>query len=199
MVSIDDAVLDTYESERISHAKHYIDFSQELGNIICIIDPEEAAVRDRNMMADLQARNYQPITGDLVHLGTGAWCEDTKAAGELSTQGVVQVNGKQDRFDQAVGQGWMVIGLNHDPANALNEHQLTALSTLGGKTIEIGSPGTECDVIDIEGTYAQWMKSIDANYFILRPDFYVAASAHSPDDLSRRFDELLKKLHFKHA
>ena len=191
-----DAVLDSYVSERIHHAKHYIDFSQQLGNIICISDPEKAAQRDREMKAELDARNHEPITGDLVHLGTGVWCEDTPAAGELSTQGVVEANGKRDRFDQAVGVGWMVIGLDTNPADALTDAQCLALRRLDGKTIKIGAPGTVCDAVDIEGTYATWMTSIDARYFILRPDFYVAATANSEADLGRRFDEVLHKLKF---
>jgi len=190
-----DAVLDSYVSERIHHARHYIDFSQQLGNIICISDPAEAAERDRAMKADLAARNHEPITGDLVHLGPGVWCEDTPAAGELSTQGVVEANGVRDRFDQAVGIGWMVIGLEVDPGAALTKVQRSALLRLGGRTVKIGAPGAGCDVIDSEGTYATWMTSIDAKYIILRPDFYVASTANSEDDLRRRFDQVLEKLH----
>ena len=193
---LSDAVLDSYVSERIHHAKHYIDFSQQLGNIICISDPEKAAQRDREMKAELDARNHEPITGDLVHLGTGVWCEDTPAAGELSTQGVVEANGKRDRFDQAVGVGWMVIGFGTNPADALTDAQCLALRRLDGKTVKIGAAGTVCDAVDIEGTYATWMASIDARYFILRPDFYVAATANSEADLCRRFDEVLHKLKF---
>ena len=188
-----DAVLDSYESERIHHAKHYIDFSQELGKIICIADPQEAAVRDQKMKAELAARNYEPITGDLVHLGPGVWCEDTAAAGELSTQGVVEYAGKRDRFDQAVGQGWIVVGFNTDPAETLDSRQLEVLDNLGGKTVSVGStPG--CDAIDVDGTYADWMANIDAKYVILRPDFYVAATASSADELGARLDEVFGKL-----
>jgi 3-(3-hydroxy-phenyl)propionate hydroxylase len=194
---LSDNVLDSYESERIHHAKHYIDFSQQLGNIICISDPEEAADRDRSMKAELAARNYEPITGDLVHLGPGIWCEDTQAAGELSTQGVVEAGGTRDRFDQAVGIGWMVIGFESDPKKALSSKQLTLLAKLDGRTITIGAPGTDCDAIDVEGTYASWMQSIDARYFILRPDFYVAATARSDEDLCARFDEIIQKLHIR--
>ena len=194
---LQDTVLDSYVSERIHHAKHYIDFSQQLGNIICIADPAEAAERDRRMKAELAARNYEPITGDLVHLGPGVWIEDSPAAGELSTQGVVECNGVRDRFDQAVGIGWMVIGLNVDPTEALNKQQLAALQRLDGKTIRIGSDGNDCDAIDIDGTYVRWMAEIDANYFILRPDFYVAATASTATQLATRFDEVMSKLHLR--
>jgi len=192
---LDSAVLDSYESERIHHAKHYIDFSQELGSIICITDPLEAAERDRSMKAELAARNHEPINGDLVHLGEGVWCEDTAGAGELSTQGVVEVNGNCDRFDQAVGQGWMVVGLNADPAAALSAQQLEQLTLLDGMAVKIGSAGSECDAIDVDGTYSSWLNDLDANYFILRPDFYVAATAKTATDLSYRFEQVLEKLH----
>lgn len=192
--TLTDSILDSYVSERIHHAKHYIDFSQQLGNIICISDPEEAAERDRRMKAELAARNYEPISGDLVHLGTGLWCEDCVAAGELSTQGVVEANGKRDRFDQVVGLGWMVIGLNVDPSAALNEGQMQQLQHLGGRTITIGAQGADCDVVDVEGTYTEWMTSIGVSYFILRPDFYVAATASSAAELANRFDQITKKL-----
>ncbi len=191
---LNDTVLDSYVSERIHHARHYIDFSQELGNIICIADPQQAAERDRTMKAALAARNHEPITGDLVHLGPGVWCEDTAAAGELSTQGIVEANGCRDRFDQAVGQGWMVIGLDTDPADALGSQRLRTLRALDGRAIKIGAPGTECDATDVDGTYRNWMTSIKATYFILRPDFYIAATADSTDHLCHRFDEVMEKL-----
>lgn len=192
---LDEVVLDSYESERIHHAKHYIDFSQQLGNIICITDEHEAAERDRLMKAELAARNYEPITGDLVHLGTGIWCDDSAGAGELSTQGFVEVSGKRDRFDQIVGQGWMVVGLDVNPAEALSAQQLESLNFLGGRTVKIGAVGCDCDAVDVDGTYAQWMNSLNAQYFILRPDFYVAASANSAADINQRFDQVLSKLH----
>lgn len=194
---LDDAVIDSYVSERLEHAKYFVDFSQQLGDIICISDSEAAAERDRSMKAALVERDFQPIKVDLIPLGAGVWCEGNTAAGELSTQGIVKVPGKQDRFDQAVGQGWMVIGFNADPAEALTAHQLKALKHLGGRTIAIGSLGTDCDAIDTEGTYAKWMAAIDASYFILRPDFYVAATAKSEADLKLRFNQIIDKLHLK--
>jgi 3-(3-hydroxy-phenyl)propionate hydroxylase len=149
------------------------------------------------MKAALSERDYQPIKVDLVPLGSGVWCEGTPAAGELSTQGVVEVDGKRDRFDQAIGQGWMVIGYNANPADALNAQQRDALQRLDGRMIKIGAAGTDCDAIDCEGTYAKWLASIDANYFILRPDFYVAATAKSAESLRSHFDEVLSKLYLK--
>lgn len=191
---LDDTVLDSYESERIHHAKHYIDFSQQLGNIICITDSAEAAERDASMKAELAARNHEPITGDLVHLGPGLWCEECVGAGELSTQGFVEVDGKRDRFDQLMGQGWMVVGLNADPAEALSKEQLVTLNALSGRTVTIGTVGSDCDAVDVDGTYAAWLAAIDSTYFILRPDFYLAATAKTAADIGGRFQQILGKL-----
>jgi 3-(3-hydroxy-phenyl)propionate hydroxylase len=187
-------VLDSYSTERIEHAKHYINFSQELGKIICISDPEQAAERDRLMKEDLKARNGKPVPTDICQLGPGIWCAETAHAGELSVQGVVEANGKRDRFDQAVGYGWMVIGLDADPAHALSLAQHAVLDHLGGQTVRIGSQGTDCAVVDVEGTYARWLNGIGATYVVLRPDFYVAATAGSPAELRRRFDEVTSRL-----
>ena len=192
-------VLHSYTSERKEHAKHYINFSQELGSIICISDPEAAAERDRMMKADLAARNFTPVPTDICQLGPGAWCADTPHAGELSVQGVVEANGKRDRFDQAVGFGWMVLGLNADPATALTPEQLGQLAALGGHAVNIGPKGAACAVVDAEGTYAKWLNGIGATYVLLRPDFYVAATAATPEELRRRFDEVMGRLHIKAA
>ena len=189
--------LDSYTTERKEHAKHYINFSQELGKIICISDAEQAAERDRVMKAELAARNFTPVPTDICQLGAGVWCEDTPHAGELSVQGVVQANGKQDRFDQAVGFGWMVLGLDADPAHALTADQQAQLAHLGGQTVKIGAAGTACDAVDAEGTYAKWLGGIGASYVILRPDFYVAATATSAEDLRQRFDAVMARLHLQ--
>ena len=145
------------------------------------------------MKAELSARNHEPITGDLVTLGAGAWCEGSPAAGELSTQGIVEYNGVRDRFDQAVGQGWIVVGLNTNPAEALNTKQLEWLRSLDGRTVSVGSD-SGCDAMDIDGTYADWLASMNAKFFILRPDFYVAATAGSDGELGVRIDEVFGKL-----
>jgi 3-(3-hydroxy-phenyl)propionate hydroxylase len=193
----DQEVLSSYSSERIEHAKHYINFSQELGKIICIADEKEAAERDARMKAELAARNNTPLPTDICQLGEGVWCADAAHAGELSVQGVVQAKGKQDRFDQAVGQGWVLLGLDVDPLEALTDEQRDQLAKLDGFTVKLGSPGSDCDVVDIEGTYAKWLKSIDARYVLLRPDFYVAATANNVETLQGRFDQVMGKLHLK--
>jgi 2-polyprenyl-6-methoxyphenol hydroxylase-like FAD-dependent oxidoreductase len=187
-------VLDSYTTERIDHARHYIEFSQQLGKIICIVDEEEARRRDEKMRADLVARNFKPLPTDKCQLGFGAWDPETPHAGELSTQGVVRAGDRSGRFDQVVGHGWMIAGYEADPADALGPHRLSRLHALGGHTVIIGAPGTNCDAEDIDGTYVRWMNEIDARFVFIRPDFYVAATANTAEALRRSFDWVLRRL-----
>lgn len=188
-------VLDSYTTERKEHAKHYINFSQELGQIICIHDAEEGAKRDAMMMEDLKARGNTPVPTDLCHLGKGAWADDSAHAGELSVQGIVEANGKRDRFDQAVGQGWILFGYDTDPAAALTEEQRAQLAQIEGLTVKLCPPGGDCEVVDVEGTFKAWLDDIDAKYVLIRPDFYVALTANSPAALQERFAKVMKELH----
>lgn len=188
-------VLESYTSERIEHAKHYINFSQELGQIICIHDQDAAAKRDAAMKAELAERGDTPVPTDLCHLGKGAWCDESAHAGELSVQGIVETNGKRDRFDQAVGQGWMLLGYDADPDAALTEAQRAQLTHLDGRCVTICAPDGDCDVIDVEGTFKAWFDTIDAKYALIRPDFYVALTANCPEVLNARFAKVMAALH----
>jgi 3-(3-hydroxy-phenyl)propionate hydroxylase len=187
-------ILDSYTSERKEHAKHYINFSQELGQIICISDEAEAATRDANMIAELAERENKPVPTDICQLGEGAWCDDSAHAGELAVQGLVEVNGKRDRFDQAVGQGWVLLGYETDPAAALTETQRKQFEALDGMSVQICAPGGDCEVVDIEGTFKSWLEAIDASYVLIREDFYVAVTAKSPQALQERFAKVMDAL-----
>ena len=46
-----EALLDSYEQERLPSARAAIEFSMELGKVICIPDCAEAAARDEAMAA----------------------------------------------------------------------------------------------------------------------------------------------------
>ncbi|MEC9196235.1 MAG: bifunctional 3-(3-hydroxy-phenyl)propionate/3-hydroxycinnamic acid hydroxylase [Pseudomonadota bacterium] len=188
-------VLDSYTSERIEHAKHYINFSQELGQIICIADEDAAAARDAAMIKALAERDNAPVPTDICRLGQGVWDVDSAHAGELSVQGIVESSGHRDRCDQIVGQGWVLLGYDADPAQALEPEQLAQLQHLEGITVQISPAGTSGDVVDAEGTFGAWLEQIDARYVLIRPDFYVALTANSAQALRSKFAAIMDRLH----
>ena len=188
-------LLDSYTSERIEHARHYINFSQELGQIICIADDKVAAQRDARMIADLAARGDTPVPTDICQLGRGAWCEDSAHAGELSVQGVVQAGDRRDRFDQVVGQGWVLLGHQADPLAALTDLQRRQFAALDGVAVRLAAPGGCGDAVDVNGTIGAWLDRIGARYVLIRPDFYVALAANSAEQLQARFAKVARALH----
>lgn len=187
----DEALLDSYGPERAGHVRHYIDFSMDLGKIICIADSDEAKARDERMIAELAASDGIPVDTDIASLGPGLWIEGTAHAGELSVQGVVAANGRTGRFDEVVGRGWTVIARGHNPAELLTADQLRRLDALGGRCVGIGPAGGMADVVDLDGTYGAWFDAIGAEYAVLRPDFYVAATSSTAQELRDHLDTLL--------
>jgi 3-(3-hydroxy-phenyl)propionate hydroxylase len=131
----------------------------------------------------------------MAYLGPGLWRQGSAHAGELSVQGVVEAKGRRGRFDDVVGRGWTVLGRGTSPAGMLTPEQTDQLESLGGRCVRIGAPGTECDVVDAEGTYTRWLDDLDINFVVVRPDFYVAATASNPAGLQHSVNALLEGLH----
>ncbi|HEX2485843.1 MAG TPA: bifunctional 3-(3-hydroxy-phenyl)propionate/3-hydroxycinnamic acid hydroxylase, partial [Myxococcota bacterium] len=84
-----DALLDSYAGERAPHVERLIALSVELGRVICVSDPAEAAARDARMVADDRARGGS-LPVPLPRLGASTWLDSTPAAGELFVQGRVR-------------------------------------------------------------------------------------------------------------
>lgn len=110
-------------------------------------------------------------------------------------QGIVEAHGQRGRFDQVVGQGWVLFGYEADPAAALTDAQRRQLAQIDGVTVQLCAPGGTCDVIDAEGTFKAWLDGIGAKYVLIRPDFYVALTAGDETTLQHRFDKEMKTLH----
>ncbi|HEY5855444.1 MAG TPA: bifunctional 3-(3-hydroxy-phenyl)propionate/3-hydroxycinnamic acid hydroxylase [Aldersonia sp.] len=194
-----DEVLDSYGTERKGHVQHYIDFSMHLGKIICIADQAEATERDLRMIAELADSDGTPVNSDIASLGPGLWHDGTPHAGELSVQGVVEANGRRDRFDEIAGRGWIALGRGENPAALLTDEQRRLWEGLDGRCVRIGAAGTDCDVVDVDGTYARWLDELGADFVIVRPDFYVAATASDGAGLRASLDLILDGLHLTAA
>lgn len=191
----DDALLDSYGTERTEHVRRYVEFSMELGKIICITDPAEAAERDASMIAEMENYDGTPVNTDIGTLGPGLCVEGDAHSGELAHQGVVEAGGRRGRFDDVVGRGWILIGLDENPWDVVTPQQRQALARLDATAVRVGAPGSDAEVVDVDGVFAAWLGDIKARYVVLRPDFYVAATATDRDHLRASLDTLLGRLH----
>ena len=163
-----DSLLDTYGPERTEHVRYWIDFSIGLGQVICITDPEVAAGRDAAMMAVVADPSLAPPPPPPVHLGEGLKSSHA-AAGFLSYQGVVAVNGETGKFDDLLGYGWTVLA-RPGSLVGLSVATRAAAEGHGFRFVEVGEGAA---VADVEGTYTRWFDELDADAVIVRPDFYV--------------------------
>jgi flavoprotein hydroxylase len=166
-----DALLDTYEAERLPGARQAIDFSMDLGKVICVADPDEAARRDAAMAAAVTgepAAAPEPpgVTGGLTH-------PDSPHAGRLFGQ--CTVGGRP--LDDAHGAGWRLVttdvaraGPGGPAADARIDAALAAwFASIGGRVVAVGPA-------DVAAT-GDWLAAYGTTWALQRPDFHLYGTA----------------------
>ncbi len=178
-------ILDSYGSERLAQVRVEIDFSVDLGRIICVLDPVEAATRDQEMSA--AAALSGPIAPPPPPpLGPGVLLEGDPHAGHLGVQGTWPGDDGA-RFDDVVGRGWVLYERSGDPAGVDGD------GAGGSHDRMVGAPdatlpvwwaqldGRSVDISQGPELYQQWFCELDADAVLVRPDFVVFGTARGPD------------------
>lgn len=186
-----DRILDSYTSERIGNVQMYIGFSVELGKMICITDPQIAAMRDAQFFAALKDPSLAPPPPPPMRLGSGILHEGDPLAGLLFVQGQVAQNGSRELFDDVVGRGFVLLSNAGDPANVLSAESRAFFESIGGKTAHISADGS---VVDLDGTYGQWFAQNQAAVVLARPDFYIFGAAPALDGAERLVADLRRQM-----
>jgi len=192
-----DALLDTYTRERASHVRHAIHMSVELGKVICVLDPDDAEVRNQRMVdagAD-PARALPPapppvLAEGVVHRGEGGRLEGP--AGSLSPQFPVSHGGVTGPFDEVAGRGFAVITAGVDPREVLDADSLAFLDDLGAHLVPIVPPGTDNphQYGDVDLAYTAYLTGQGRQAVVVRPDFYVYGAVADLADLPALIDAL---------
>ncbi|MFD4602997.1 bifunctional 3-(3-hydroxy-phenyl)propionate/3-hydroxycinnamic acid hydroxylase [Streptomyces sp. NPDC058464] len=169
----EDSLLDHYTAERLPHVQTVITISVELGRIICISDPEQAAARDEAFRTgQVPPLPEFPILTDGV-LQRGADGRPTPGAGTLSVQPRVHHQGRTGRLDDVVGTGWTLLSRVPPATLGLSGEQLSWLDTLNARTIQVTRAKVPGAVIDLDAVATRWFDELDADVVLVRPDFYV--------------------------
>ncbi|HLH99727.1 MAG TPA: bifunctional 3-(3-hydroxy-phenyl)propionate/3-hydroxycinnamic acid hydroxylase [Acidimicrobiales bacterium] len=164
------ALLETYGTERAPQVRTEIDFSIDLGDIICTLDPAEAAARDAGMVPAAAASGpVAPPPGP--PLGPGVARPGDLNAGRLSLQAEVACAGRWGRFDDVAGGRWVLLG--SDPAALALPEALSGWwsAELGGRVWYLAAGGR----------YRAWLEELGASTVLVRPDFYLFGTASGPD------------------
>ena len=155
-----DALLDSYQAERMPSAKAAIEFSVELGKVICVPDRAEAAARDEAMAAAVDgtgpARALPGIKTGFIH-------RRAPHGGRQFVQG--NVGGHP--FDEVHGNGWRLIMHGAD-VDCLGAAERTWFESVDGKVVEIDEPDPWFD---------RWFSQHDTACALQRPDFYLYGTA----------------------
>lgn len=188
-----DKILDTYSPERLEHTSGFIYFAMELGKIICILDPAEAAARDEAMIAEIKSgRNSEPPPAP--RLGEGLHTGD--AGGHLSWQGKVttKTHATPTRFDDIFGAGALILA-NGELASEVTAEELAKLKDAGIAVTTFGENANDAieSFVDVEGTYANWFANAGFQAVLIRPDFYVFGVAQTPADVKSLVAEFASK------
>lgn len=175
------ALLDTYERERVEHVRTLIAVSMELGRVICIADPAEAAARDAAMIAAAAQGEQMRVPASLP-IGPGVGRAGDPLAGQLFIQGRVRHGGATGLFDDVVGRGWVLLARDGDPGARLDAGDAAWFAALGGRVVGA--------VDDRDGTYRQWFAEHGVAVVLQRPDFYLFGAGRHLDDAGQLVRDL---------
>ena len=184
-----EAILDTYASERVPHVRTMIGFAIELGRVICIADPAEAAARDEAMIAAATGGQQMPAPAALP-IGPGVQRAGDATAGQLFLQARVRRAGVAGLCDDVIGRGWTLLAADADPLAHLDAGAAAFLASLGGVAAHFGPGGLE----DLDGRYRRWFDEHGAGVVLQRPDFYVFGSGARIEDASALLNDLRAEL-----
>ena len=161
-----DALLDSYQSERLPSARAAIDFSIELGKVICVPDPADATARDEMMAAGV-GDEVAPAPG-LPALTSGFIHPTARHAGTQLVQGA---DGGRP-FDERHGNGWRLVVLGAD-ADRVGRDERVWFESMGGCVVTLADP---------DPAFLRWFAEHDTTYALQRPDFYLYGTASTAEE-----------------
>ena len=172
------ALLATYDEERRPSAVAAVEFSIELGKVICVPDPAEAKARDDAMAAAVTDEVSE--VADLPGIASGFVLAESTRAGELFPQG--NLGGRW--FDDVHGAGWRFVTVDPDAAD-LDSSVVDWLDSIGGTVV---------DVRDNAPDLAAWFVNNDVQWALQRPDFYLFGTATDVVGAAKLVADLRRRL-----
>ena len=172
-----DDLLNTYEEERRAHVRSVVESAVRIGQLICTIDPAEAAERDRRMLTDTRPPS-QRIAFTLPALRPGSLVREN--GGDL----FVQPSGADGRLDDVIGSRFAVLArpaalVGPEPAGWWRDRMGASVAAAG----EL--PPAHAKAV------LSWLDSHDSDVVVVRPDRYVLWAGPDLDDVTRKISGLL--------
>ena len=196
----DEALLDSYETERSPHVRTIIEHAKDFGRTIGELDLDKARSRDQNMVAQLQENGEITIRQSLIpNLDDGVFDPGPErqargAAGTLFIQPkVAAVVSGHHLLDDLLPPCFVIISRSTEIFSWLTERSQRIWQKLGGlrvalvedanrKVSFIGSDTTV--LVAADDQMSRWLMDNASTAAILRPDRYVYGTAGTEDKLN---------------
>lgn len=188
------AFLDTYEAERGPNARATTVESMRVGQNVNERDPEKIRIRDEQLIAAQAAKDKNPGKKDLIAFrvpgfNAGLVATGAPGAGDVFPQGRVTRDGREGRYDDIAGRGFMIVARNGDARAALSAGDMAFWQALGGSVVTLGK-----DFVDTEGVYTRLMDDYGCDVLVKRADYYLFGACKSVADLPKMIAEMRRQL-----
>ena len=173
----DDALLASYEAERMPQVRAIIAASVRMGRYICTLDPAAAARRDLELRRTDQP---PPPPMDLIPpLTTGVVGRRSPPAGSRFIQPAMTRDKRVALLDDLSGGGFVLLTTVGSPVMIP-----PALQTVGLRSFIVASDATNdsATLIDHTGQLMNWLGQWGAVGVIVRPDAYVYDIFTTPEE-----------------
>lgn len=177
--SLPDAVLDTYQDERLPHLKEVTNRAVKTGRLIVERNRLRARVRNHALRAASKVPYFTTWLRDHrwlpdAHYRTGLLAlNGNPAEGWLIPQPwVIDSHGDRVRLDDIIGGCWTI--LHTGP-----ERPWQAWRSAGVPIVRIAPPGSAPradSVVDADGTLIRWLRQKKASVVAVRPDGFIYAA-----------------------
>jgi flavoprotein hydroxylase len=173
-----ESLLESYQQERLPSARASIEFAMELGKVICVPDPAEAAARDEAMAS---AVGSEPAAvPDLPGPEAGMIHPQSPHGGELFVQ--PRIDGRL--FDDVHGAGWRLVTME-DELRDIDPGTLEWFESIGGRAMALDRA---------DPVASGWFAERDVTWALQRPDFYLYGTATDPTGASTLLSHLQSQL-----
>jgi 2-polyprenyl-6-methoxyphenol hydroxylase-like FAD-dependent oxidoreductase len=183
-----DALLDDYSEERRTQVAQIVRETVAMGELICMTDPEQTALRDVELKrAGPQRVQEVPANWPL----RGGTVRDDGIGGNVGLQAKVGTPTRPALLDEVVPPpGFLLLGRDGDPVDLLTPTQQTAWRQLGGRSVHFRPGGLK----DAAGKYAQWFDRLNASVVLIRPDFQVFGGVLDPNAADGLVRDLVERV-----
>ncbi|MER5475893.1 bifunctional 3-(3-hydroxy-phenyl)propionate/3-hydroxycinnamic acid hydroxylase [Streptomyces sp. NPDC002734] len=175
--------LDTYEAERRPNAAFYTGLAVGLGRVIRQVATDEELAAMNAVPENTVTPFEPPLTAPPV-LEAG-WLRgpvgDASVVGRMVPQPVTgDTAGRMARLDDLLGDGFVLLGDDVDPATLLSAEEKAGWDALGARYLAV-RPKTsytrsDDDLVDLDEVLLPWLRRYGARAVAVRPDRFVAAA-----------------------